>query len=144
MTTRPYKPRDSARSVLLTAVHDRLTGLALSQDFRKFAKKSKAGADQEKFSKMAGAAGKKSLFFGLPPPRCPRCPGARHCNLCKSWFLGTYPRAAHTRHLPVKHHELPHSPAVSELPRARWGARPLVPSRVPRLAEHCQRGAVQP
>ena len=29
MTTRPYKPRDSARSVLLTAVHDRLTGLAV-------------------------------------------------------------------------------------------------------------------
>ena len=29
MTIRPYKPRDSTRSVLLTVVHDRLTGLAV-------------------------------------------------------------------------------------------------------------------
>ena len=29
MMIRPYKPRDSARSVLLTAVHDQLPGLAV-------------------------------------------------------------------------------------------------------------------
>ena len=39
------------------------TWLALSQDFRKFAKKSKAGADQEKFSKMAGVAEKNPGFL---------------------------------------------------------------------------------
>ena len=38
---------------------------ALSQDFRKFAKKSKAGADQEKFSKMAGDQEKKSGIFAI-------------------------------------------------------------------------------
>ena len=37
--------------------------LALSQDFRKFAKKSKAGADQEKLSKMAGVAKKNPGFL---------------------------------------------------------------------------------
>jgi hypothetical protein len=37
--------------------------LALYQDFRKFEKNSKAGAEQEIFSKMAGAAKKKS---GIP------------------------------------------------------------------------------
>ena len=37
--------------------------LALYQDFRKFEKNSKAGAIQEIFSKMAGAAKKKS---GIP------------------------------------------------------------------------------
>jgi hypothetical protein len=36
--------------------------LALYQDFRKFEKKSKAGAIQEIFFKMAGAAKKKSGF----------------------------------------------------------------------------------
>ena len=39
--------------------------LALSQDFRKFAKKSKAGADQENFSKMSGVAEKKPGIFAI-------------------------------------------------------------------------------
>jgi len=39
--------------------------LALSQDFRKFAKKSKAGADQEKISKMAGVAEKNPGFLAI-------------------------------------------------------------------------------
>ena len=39
--------------------------LALSQDFRKFAKKSKAGADQEKNSKMAGVAEKNPGFLAI-------------------------------------------------------------------------------
>ena len=39
------------------------SAFALSQDFRKFAKKSKAGADQEKISKMSGVAGKKPGIF---------------------------------------------------------------------------------
>ena len=39
--------------------------VALSQDFRKFAKKSKAGADQEKFSKMSGVAEKKPGIFAI-------------------------------------------------------------------------------
>ena len=38
---------------------------ALSQDFRKFAKKSKAGADQEKNSKMAGVAEKNPGFLAI-------------------------------------------------------------------------------
>jgi hypothetical protein len=40
----------------------RRPGVALYQDFRKFEKKSKAGAIQEIFFKMAGAA-KKNLVF---------------------------------------------------------------------------------
>ena len=40
-------------------------GVALSQDFRKFAKKSKAGADQEKNSKMAGVAEKNPGFLAI-------------------------------------------------------------------------------
>ena len=40
-------------------------GVALSQDFRKFAKKSKAGADPEFFSKMAGDQEKESGIFAI-------------------------------------------------------------------------------
>ena len=40
-------------------------GVALSQDFRKFAKESKAGADQEKNSKMAGVAEKNPGFLAI-------------------------------------------------------------------------------
>ena len=42
-----------------------LPAVALSQDFRKFAKKSKAGADQEKISKMAGFAEKNPGFLAI-------------------------------------------------------------------------------
>ena len=52
-------------SIQVKSSHWRLPRLALSQDFRKFAKKSKAGADQEKNSKMAGVAEKNPGFLAI-------------------------------------------------------------------------------
>ena len=60
-------PLDQLVGLLYQPTSDRHLAcqVALSQDFRKFAKESKAGADQEKISKMAGVAEKNPGFLAI-------------------------------------------------------------------------------